>query len=55
MHAGLECGLLSDALPDLDIISIGPDMRDVHTPAERLDINSAVRVYRFLEKLICML
>ncbi len=55
MHAGLECGLLSDALPDLDIISIGPDMSDVHTPAERLDIDSAVRVYRFLEKLICML
>ncbi len=55
MHAGLECGLLSEALPELDIISIGPDMRDVHSPREKLGLESAVRVFKFVEKLICML
>ncbi len=55
MHAGLECGLLFDKCPGLDIISIGPDMRDVHSPNESLDLESAVRVYKFLEKLICRL
>ncbi len=55
MHAGLECGLLFDKCPGLDIISIGPDMADVHSPNESLGLESAVRVYRFLEKLICSL
>ena len=55
MHAGLECGLLFDKCPGLDIISIGPDMKDVHSPNESLGLESAVRVYKFLEKLICAL
>ncbi len=55
MHAGLECGLLFDKCPGLDIISIGPDMKDVHSPNESLGLESAVRVYQFLEKLICRL
>lgn len=52
IHAGLECGILSEKLPELDIISIGPDMRDIHTPAERLHIASALRMYRLLEKIL---
>ncbi len=52
MHAGLECGLLFDKCPGLDIISIGPDMSDVHSPNESLGLESAVRVYKFLEKLL---
>lgn len=48
IHAGLECGLLSQELPDMDMISIGPDMFDIHTPAERLSISSALRVYELL-------
>ncbi len=55
MHAGLECGLLFDKCPGLDIISIGPNMKDVHSPNESLELESAVRVYKFLEKLICRL
>ncbi len=55
MHAGLECGLLFEAKPELDIISIGPDMKDVHSPNEQLSLESAVRVYKFLEKLLIML
>ncbi len=36
----------------MDIVSIGPDMKDIHTPRERLSISSSLRVYRFLEKLL---
>lgn len=48
IHAGLECGILARAIPDLDMISIGPDMKDVHTPDEALNLPSAVRTYAFL-------
>ena len=47
-HAGLECGLMSQAVPDMDMLSIGPDMHDIHTPNERLSVSSAERVYRLL-------
>lgn len=52
VHAGLECGILGEKIPGLDMISIGPDMKDIHTPAERLHIPSAIRVYKLLEKII---
>lgn len=52
IHAGLECGLISEKIPDIDIVSIGPDMCDIHTPKERLSISSSIRVYKFLEKLL---
>lgn len=52
IHAGLECGLFSGKMPELDMISIGPDMKDIHTPKEALNLPSAIRVYRFLEKLL---
>ena len=52
IHAGLECGLISEKMPDLDIVSIGPEMHDIHTPKERLSVVSAIRVYQFLEKLL---
>lgn len=52
IHAGLECGILSDKLPGLDCISFGPDMFDVHTPKERLSISSVARVWEFLKALL---
>ena len=48
IHAGLECGLLSEKLPDLDCVSIGPDMKDIHTSREKLDIASTERTWKFL-------
>ncbi len=48
LHAGLECGLLSQKLPDLDCVSIGPQMYDVHTSRERLEIGSVERTWKFL-------
>ena len=52
IHAGLECGLLGEKIPGMDMISIGPEMRDIHTPAERLHIPSAIRIYKLLEKIL---
>ena len=48
IHAGLECGLLSEKLPGLDSVSIGPQMFDIHTSRERLDIASTERTWNFL-------
>ena len=48
IHAGLECGLFSEKLPGLDCISIGPDMHDIHTSRERLEIASTERTWKFL-------
>jgi dipeptidase D len=52
IHAGLECGIFSEKLPGVDMISIGPDMADVHTPAEHLSISSVKKFYSYLEKLL---
>ena len=52
IHAGLECGLLSDKLPGLDCVSIGPDMHDIHTSRERLDIASVGRTWEFLKEVL---
>ena len=55
IHAGVECGILSEKLPGIDCISYGPQMRDIHTARERLEIASVQKNYeltvRVLEKL----
>ena len=48
IHAGLECGLLSEKLPGLDCVSIGPEMHDIHTSREKLGIASTERTWNFL-------
>ena len=48
IHAGLECGLLSEKLPGLDCVSIGPQMYDIHTSREKLDIASTQRTWEFI-------
>lgn len=48
IHAGLECGLLSEKLPGLDCVSMGPNMHDIHTSRERLEIASTRRTWEFL-------
>ena len=49
IHAGLECGIISGALPELDIIAIGPNMEYVHTTAEAMDIDSFTRVFETIK------
>ena len=45
IHAGLECGLFSEKYPGLDMISVGPTLRGVHSPDERLLIPTVKMVY----------
>lgn len=52
IHAGLECGLLKNIMPNTEMISFGPSMEDIHTPRERLSISSTNRVWDFLLKLL---
>lgn len=47
-HGGIECGLFSEKLPGLDAISMGPDLIDIHSVNERLDVASTARVYELL-------
>lgn len=52
IHAGLECGVFQEKYPHLDMISIGPDMDGVHTTEEKLNKESAMRVYGYLLALL---
>ena len=48
IHAGLECGMFAGKIPGLDCVSIGPDLRQIHTARERMNIPSVQRVYAFV-------
>lgn len=52
IHAGLECGFFLNLIPGLDAISIGPEMHDVHTPREHMNIPSIERTYTFLLEIL---
>lgn len=48
IHAGVECGLFAEKMGQMDMISIGPDMKDIHTPKEKLSISSTQRTWEYL-------
>jgi len=52
IHAGLECGAISMHYPDLDMISIGPNIYDVHTSKEKMEITSVEKYYKYLVELL---
>ena len=52
IHAGLECGILAEKIHDLDAVSIGPNMRDIHSTDERLSISSVQRVWEYVLKIL---
>ena len=52
IHAGLECGLFAEKIKNADIVSIGPDIADIHTPDERLDVASAARVWEYVKEIL---
>ncbi|WP_299456758.1 aminoacyl-histidine dipeptidase [uncultured Rikenella sp.] len=52
IHAGLECGLFLTRYPELDMISTGPTLRGVHSPAERVEIATVAKVWRYLCELV---
>ncbi len=52
IHAGLECAVFSNAIPDLDCIAIGPTVLDAHTTKECLSISSTNKIFNILIKLL---
>ena len=52
IHAGLECGILSSKIPDLDCVSFGPHMLAIHTPDEALSISSTARTWNYLLEIL---
>lgn len=52
IHAGLECGIIRSRLKKLDVISVGPDMKDIHSPDEALDLGSCERFWTLICRLL---
>lgn len=52
IHAGLECGIIFDKIKGIDIVSLGPDIEDIHTPKEKLSIPSTERTWKLLLRIM---
>lgn len=52
IHAGLECGAIFEKYPNMDIISIGPDISGAHSIEEKVDVESVERVYKYIKVLL---
>jgi dipeptidase D len=52
IHAGLECAIIGGIYPNMDMISLGPTLRNAHSPDERLHIPSITKVWDFLLELL---
>jgi dipeptidase D len=52
IHAGLECGLIGEKFPGMEMASIGPSMWDVHTPDEHISVPSVARFWDFLQAIL---
>ncbi len=52
VHAGLECGILTQKIPGLDAVSIGPEIRNAHSPDEKASISSSAKFYSLLKELL---
>ena len=52
IHAGLECGVIKERIPDMDIIAIGPDAIDIHSPDEKLDLDTAETFFAVIAEML---
>jgi len=52
IHAGLECGIIGDKFPGMDMISFGPTIKFPHSPGEKVHISSVDKFWKFLTKLL---
>lgn len=52
LHAGLECGLFLEKMPDMDMISFGPTLKDIHSPGEKANIPSVAKFYQLLTDIL---
>jgi dipeptidase D len=55
IHAGLECAIIGDIYPGMDMISLGPTLRNAHSPDERLHVPSVAKVWDFLVALLAQM
>lgn len=55
IHAGLECGVINSLIPGMDSISIGPDMKDIHSVNEKLSLSSTLRSYEFVKTMLSLI
>ena len=51
-HGGLECGLFQEKIPGLDTVALGPDLIDIHSPKERLNLPSLERTWKLVRAII---
>jgi dipeptidase D len=52
IHAGLECGIIGDAVPGMSMISIGPTIQNPHSPDERISLPSIEKIWKFMIALL---
>lgn len=52
IHAGVECGIFAGKLPGLDCVSFGPNLLDIHTVNERMNIPSVQRTWKFIKEVL---
>ncbi|MBT8179321.1 MAG: M20/M25/M40 family metallo-hydrolase, partial [Eudoraea sp.] len=51
-HAGLECGILGQHYPEMDMISFGPTIHGAHSPDERVSISSVQKFWKYLQEIL---
>lgn len=52
LHAGLECGIFLEKMPDLDMVSFGPTLKDIHSPGEKANIPSVADFWKLLTAIL---
>ncbi len=52
IHAGLECGIIKEKFPEIDMASIGPNIRYPHSTREKVEITSVERVFNILREIV---
>jgi dipeptidase D len=51
-HAGLECGILGQNYPEMDMVSFGPTIQGAHSPDERVSVSSVQKFWKFLLEIL---
>jgi len=52
IHAGLECGIIGEKYPNMDMISVGPQIENPHSPSERVQISTVSKFWNYLKALL---
>jgi dipeptidase D len=52
IHAGLECGIIKAAIPDMDIIAVGPDAYGIHSPDEALNLDTVTSIFEIIKDVL---